>query len=115
MSESYADFHERLARIYRKQEKTGRIGRKSVAINRDGYVIVKGAGRRRNIPWTGLAMVAIAFFGVKGAVIAEFGPDFYSQNVARMAGGTTAERIASLPMKPDPVSRWVATQIKAIR
>lgn len=34
MSESYAEFHDRLARIYRKQSKTGRVGRESVVINR---------------------------------------------------------------------------------
>ncbi|MGR3712795.1 MAG: hypothetical protein ACU0A6_06720 [Shimia sp.] len=108
MSESYAEFHDRLAKIYRQQAKTGRIGRKAIAIDRNGYVIVKGKGRRRSFPWTGLTMVAIAFFGVKGLMMAQFGPDFYSQHVARLADASVVEQAAAWTMQPDPVSRWVA-------
>ena len=112
MSESYAEFHDRLAKIYRQQEKTGRVGRKAVKIDRDGYVIVKGAGRRRAFPWMGVTMIAIAFFGVKGMMISQFGPDFYSQHVARMADASKVEQVAAWTMRADPVSRWVAMQIK---
>ncbi|MEP2533332.1 hypothetical protein [Shimia sp.] len=114
MSESHAEFHERLAGIYR-QEARGRRPRKRVAINRDGYVIVRGAGRRRGIPWTGLTMVAVAFFGMKGAIMAQYGPDFYVQHVARLDGGTYVEQAAAWTMRPDPASRWIATQIRSLK
>ncbi len=114
MSESHAEFHERLAKIYRKEAK-GRRPRNRVAINRDGYVIVRGAGRRRGIPWSGLMMVAVAFFGIKGAVMAQYGPDFYSQHVARLDGGSVVEQAAAWTMRPDPVSRWVSVQIKTFK
>ncbi|KPA20122.1 hypothetical protein shim_36200 [Shimia sp. SK013] len=114
MSESYAEFHDRLAKIYRQQAKTGRLGRKAVAIDRSGYVIVKGKANRRSFPWTGLMMVMVAFFAIKGVMIAQFGPDFYSQNVARMADASVAEQAAAWTMSPDPISRWVALQLKSV-
>ncbi|WP_197915737.1 hypothetical protein [Thiosulfatihalobacter marinus] len=114
MSESQAEFHDRLAKIYRKEAR-GRRSRQRVVINRDGYVIVRGAGRRRGIPWTGLVMLAVAFFGLKGAIIAQFGPDFYSQRVARLDGGNVVEKAAAWTMQPDPVSRWVSVQIKTLK
>ncbi len=114
MSESYAEFHDRLAKIYRQQAKTGRVGRKSVAVTRDGYLIVKGKGRRRGIPFAGLAMIAVAFFGIKGMLIAQFGPDFYAQEVTRLSEATKVEQAAAFTMRPDPVSRWVALQIKTV-
>ena len=112
MSESNAEFHDRLARIYRKQEKTGRVGRESVAIDRNGYVIVRGAGRRRGFPWAGMFTIVVSFFMIKGILMSQYGPDFYSQNVVRLSGGTTVEKAAAWTMAPDPVSRWIATQIK---
>ncbi len=112
MSESYAEFHDRLARIYRKQEKTGRMGREAVVIDRGGYVIVRGAGRRRGIPWAGLFTITVSFFVIKGILMSQYGPDFYSQNIVRLSGGSTVEKAAAWTMGPDPVSRWVATQIK---
>lgn len=114
MSESYAEFHDRLANIYRKQAKTGRVGRKSVIVTRDGYVVVKGKSRRRPIPWMGLGMIAVAFFGIKGLLIAQFGPDFYAQEVARLSDASVVEQVASYAMRPDPVSRWVALQLKSV-
>ncbi|SMP25292.1 hypothetical protein [Shimia sagamensis] len=111
MSESYAEFHDRLARIYRKQSKTGRVGRESVVINRNGYMIVKGAGRRRGIPWAGLFTVVVSFFMIKGILMSQYGPDFYSQDVVRLSGGTSVEKAAAWTMSPDPVSRWISTQL----
>ena len=114
MSESYAEFHDRLAKIYRKQAKTGRKGRETVVVTRNGYVVVKGKANRRSFPWMGVTMIAVAFFGVKGLLIAQFGPDFYAQEVSRMADASTVEQVASFTMRPDPVSRWVALQLKTI-
>lgn len=114
MSESQAEFHDRLARIYRDQAKTGRRSRKSVVIDRDGYVIVRGAGRRRSFPWAGVSMLVVGFFAMKGLMIAQFGPDFYAQNVARLGAGTVVEQAASWTMQPDTVSLWVAAQLKEL-
>lgn len=114
MSETHAEFHERIARIYRDQESAVRPTRKSIAIDRDGYVIVRGAARRRPVPWSGLIMVVVAFFGLKGVMMSQFGPDYYGQNVFRLSEGTTVERFAAWTMRPDPMSRWVALQIKTL-
>lgn len=114
MSEIHAEFHERIARIHRRQETRGRPARASVGIDREGYVIVRGAARRRGIPWSGLVMVAIAFFSLKGVMMSQLGPDFYLQNVTRLSTGTAAEKFAAWSMRPDPMSRWVALQIKTL-
>lgn len=111
MSDSYAEFHDRLARIYRKQAKTGRVARESVLINRNGYMIVKGAGRRRRFPWAGLFTVVVSFFMMKGFMMSQFGPDFYSQDIVRLSGGSTVEKAAAWTIAPDPVSRWISTQL----
>ncbi|MBO9478469.1 hypothetical protein J7382_13055 [Shimia sp. R11_0] len=113
MSESQAEFHDRLARIYRKQAETGRTSRKSVTIDRNGYVIVRGAGRGRGFPWAGLMMVVVSFFVIKGVMMSQIGADFYTQNVVRLSGGTQVEKAAAWTMRPDPISSWLATQIKA--
>ncbi|MBO9400184.1 hypothetical protein [Shimia sp. R9_3] len=114
MSESNAEFHERLARIYRNQAEAGPKAREAVAIDRNGYVIVRGAGRRRTIPWHGLSMVAVSFFVIKGLMMSQLGPDFYSQDVARLSGGNAVEKAAAWTMRPDPVSRWIALKINSL-
>ncbi|MBO9474163.1 hypothetical protein J7413_11495 [Shimia sp. R10_1] len=112
MSESNAEFHERLARIYRQQAEAGPKAREAVVVDRNGYIIVRGAGRRRSIPWHGLGMVVMSFFVIKGLMMSQLGPDFYSQDVARLSGGSAIEKAAAWTMRPDPVSRWIAMQIK---
>ena len=74
-------------------------------------MIVKGAGRRRGIPWAGLFIVVVSFFMIKGILMSQYGPDFYSQDVVRLSGGTTVEKAAAWTMSPYPVSRWISTQI----
>lgn len=116
MSDSYAEFQERVARIYQTQGAKPRLLKKrlSQTVNRDGYFVIRGAARRRSFPWTGLMLVALAFFGTKGAVMAKLGPDFYTQQMARLSPNSMIEEAGAWTMRPDPISRWVALQIRTL-
>ncbi|WP_282157163.1 hypothetical protein [Shimia thalassica] len=116
MTDSYTEFQARVARIYdgEKSKRSFFKKRTSQTLDRDGYFVIRGAARRRSFPWTGLLLVAVAFFGTKGAVMAKVGPDFYSQQVDRLAPASVIEEAGAWTMRPDPISRWVAMQIKSL-
>ncbi|MEQ9694658.1 hypothetical protein [Shimia sp. SDUM112013] len=116
MTDSYDEFQARVARIYKNEGKKRGFLRKrySQTLTRDGDFVIRGAARRRSFPWTGLLLVAVAFFGTKGAVMAKLGPDFYSQQVSRLTPASLLEEAGAWTMRPDPISRWVALQIKSL-
>lgn len=114
MSVSNAEFQERLSRISRQKAEVEANPRAALAVDRDGYFILRGAGRRRGLPWHGLAVIVFSFFAIKGLMMSQLGPDFYAQDIARLGGGNVAEKVAAWTMRPDPLSRWVAAQIKML-
>ena len=115
MNESYNEFQERVARIYKKQGSRKLSRKNSRAIykqGQDGYTVIRGAAPRRSFPWLGLMLVVATFFGVKGAVMANIGPDFYKSQVNGLVPSTLLEQAHRWTMQPDPVSGWVAKQIR---
>ncbi len=115
MSDSYSEFQDRVAHIYAKHEKGPRLRKVSRYVDRDGYVVIRGRAPRRSVPWAGLIMIAAAFFGVKGTMIATMGNDFYNSKVSKLEPANIVERAAAWTMQPDPLSRWIALQIKSLR
>lgn len=111
MSDSYTEFQERVARVYKTQEKKSLFRKKSRAVyvqGQDGYTVIRGRAARRPLPWSGVALILIAFFMVKGAVMANVGPEFYAQDVAKLEQNTVLEEFRVWTMGPDPVSTWIA-------
>lgn len=117
MSESYNEFQERVARVYTEQGKKSPSRKNTRAVyvqGQDGYTVIHARAPRRSFPWTGLLFVLIAFFSVKGAIMANMGPEFYAQQVSAMSPSTVLEHMRVWTMGADPVSTWVATTIKSL-
>lgn len=115
MSDSYAEFQNRVSGIYRKETSKPQLRRVSRTIDRDGYIVLRGRRPGINFPWTGLILLAAAFFGVKGATMATLGYDYYASSVGHMTPANLVERAGIWTIEPDPISRWVAVQIKSLR
>lgn len=117
MSDSYTEFQERVARIYTSQGNGSRKRQKTRAVyvqGRDGYTLIRASAPRRSIPWPGIVLMLFAFFCVKGAIMANMGPDAYAQEVSVMEQTTVLERFRAWTMSPDPVSTWVAQTLKSL-
>lgn len=117
MNDSYNEFQIRVARIYKKQGKSKLSRKNSRAIykqGQDGYTVIRGAAPRRSFPWTGLTLIFLAFFGIKGALMANIGPDIYHTHVSDLAPATLLEQFRTWTMRPDPISGWVARQINSL-
>lgn len=118
MSDSYNEFQRRVSRIYKKREKRSFLRKnytRAVYVDgQDGYTVIRGAKSRRPFPWHGIALVFLAFFGVKGALMANIGPDIYHTQVADLAPTTLLEEFRAWTMGPDPISGWIAQQIRAL-
>ncbi|WP_243614469.1 hypothetical protein [Shimia aestuarii] len=116
MSDSYKDFQARVARIYDLNETATRDTSSRVSVHREpnGYVVIRGARPSMRIPWTGILMVLAAVFMLKGAVMARLGADFYKSEIGRLRPSTVLEQIGTWTMRPDPISSWVARQIKTL-
>lgn len=117
MTDSYGEFQNRVSRIYKKREKRSFFRKNTRAVynvGQDGYTVIRGAKYRRSFPWTGLIFVLAAFFGVKGTIIAQVGPDFFNQQIAGVSSTNWVERAGAWTMQPDPVSDWVAKTINSL-
>jgi hypothetical protein len=114
MTDSYKDFQARVARIYELNEADLRETSHRVTVRHDphGHVVIRGARPAMRIPWTGIMMVLVAVFMLKGAVMARLGPDFYKAEIGQLRPSTVLEQIGAWTMRPDPISSWVARQIK---
>lgn len=117
MSDSYNEFQERVARIYKEHGKKSRFNRKNTRAvyvhGQDGYTVIRGRAPRRSFPWSGLMLILIAFFSVKGAIMANMGPEFYAKEVSELSSTTVLEQFRVWTMGPDPISTWVAQTIKS--
>ncbi|MCW8842518.1 MAG: hypothetical protein OQK00_03785 [Rhodobacteraceae bacterium] len=116
MTDSYNEFHARVARIYALKDEASKDGSSpaSYGTTRDGHLVIRGARPGFRIPWTGILMVLVAVFMLKGAVMARLGPDFYKAQVGRLMPSTVLEQVGAWTMRPDPISSWVARQIKSL-
>ena len=114
MTDYYASFDDRLDRIQRKHHRS-RNFRNTATYDRDGYMVMRARRRRIGVPWSGLIMIVLTFFGIKGAVMAEMGPENYATKVAYLKEGSVLELMISRSMRPDPLSGLVAKAIQEMR
>lgn len=112
MSNPHQDFDLRVRNLNKKRRKAPKSSG-PIMVDRDGYVIVRGHGRRRGIPYTGLLVLFAGFIGLKAAMMVQMGTAGYLDKLQEFESAES--RVASIgvwTMKPDPVSSFVADQIR---
>lgn len=116
MTDSYSDFRARVARIYELEEEASRAPSRPVStrVDRNGYIVIRGRKPGFRVPWTGIMMTLVAVLLLKGAIIARLGPNVYQAQMGRLMPSTLLEQVGAWTLQPDPISRWVALQIKKL-
>ncbi len=114
MSYQSDDFSHRLRRLNKKRRKDLKKSR-SAFVDSDGYVIVRGYEQRRGIPMLGLMLLAVGFFGLKGAMMAQLGDANYTQKIESLGESESSVAVVGVwSMQPDPVSSFVADQLRGL-
>ena len=107
-----------LARDLRKQRNTGRRTPqpdRETIVREDGSILVRRRYRRRTrMPLRGIGIAIVALFLTKGAVLAHLGPDAHRVRLSRMASDNFVYQTLAWVMRPDPVSRVVAAQLRPL-
>lgn len=112
MADSRDEFSLRLRRLNAKRKTSLRRSR-SAFIDNDGYVIVRGYREKRGIPYAGLMVLMVGFFGLKGALMAQMGEATYAAKMDELrASESTAATVGVWTLQPDPVSTLVATHLR---
>ena len=117
MNDSYYEFQERIARVYEAQGEKPLTRKNTRAVyveGQDGYTVIHGRVGRRPFPWSGFLLLLIAFFMVKGAIMVNMGPEFYTREVAQLEPTTVLEYFRVWTMGPDPVSSFVAQILSSL-
>ena len=108
------EFSLRLRRLDAKRTKSLKQSR-SAFIDNDGYVIVRGYREKRGIPYTGLMILLVGFFGLKGALMAQMGEATYAAKMDELrASESTAATVGVWTLQPDPVSNLVASHLRGV-
>ena len=112
MADSRDEFSLRLRRLNAKRKTSLRRSRSAFSDN-DGYVIVRGYREKRGIPYAGLMVLMVGFFGLKGALMAQMGEATYAAKMDELrASESTAATVGVWTLQPDPVSTLVATHLR---
>lgn len=112
MADPRDEFSLRLRRLNAKRKKSLKRSR-SAFIDNDGYVIVRGYREKRGIPYTGLMILLVGFFGLKGALMAQMGEATYAAKMEELrATEGTAATVGVWTLQPDPVSSFVALHLR---
>ena len=112
MADPRDEFSLRLRRLNAKR-KTSLRRTRSAFVDNDGYVIVRGYREKRGVPYTGLMVLLVGFFGLKGALMAQLGDGVYAAKLDKLhQSETTVSAIGAWTMQPDPVSVLVATHLR---
>lgn len=111
---NYVKFNKRLRDIDRKHRKLSR-GYVQL-VERDGLLVPVSRRRapRRALPAKGLLLILAGFLLFKAFLLASIGPITYQERVTRLADGTAVEQAGAWAMTADPVTLWVADQIKPL-
>ncbi|MGR3762034.1 hypothetical protein ACUXV3_18200 [Roseobacteraceae bacterium NS-SX3] len=112
MSDQQYQFQSRLQRLHRKH--AGMRRGYSAAIRPDGLIVVKPRRMQSRIPGRAVALFLAAFLLFKAVLMASLGFDGYALRVARLQHGTAVERAGALLMQADPVSEYLALQIRPV-
>ena len=107
------DFGRRLDRINKRHGKmsTGYV----TVMNTDGLLVSKPRGISGfRFPWRIVALLAVMFIVFKAILMAGLGAAEYKSRALSLQAGTTVEQFGAWAMQPDPVTNWIAEQIRAI-
>ena len=106
------DFGRRLDRINKRH---GKMANGYVTVmNADGLLVNRAQRRGFRFPWRFVALLAVSFIVIKAILIAGLGASEYQARAVSLQAGTTVEQFGAWAMQPDPVTNWVAAQIRAI-
>ncbi|CUI69389.1 hypothetical protein TA5114_02345 [Cognatishimia activa] len=112
MADPRDEFSLRLRRLNAQRKKDLKRSR-SAFIDNDGYVIVRGYREKRGIPYTGIMILVVGFFGLKGAMMAQMGEATYAAKVDELrASDSSVAQVGVWTLTPDPVSNLVATHLR---
>ncbi|MCI2400484.1 hypothetical protein [Aliiroseovarius subalbicans] len=110
---NYVKFNKRLRNIDRKHQKLSR-GYVQL-VERDGILVPKARrSTRRGFPFRGLLLTLAVFLVFKGFLLAQIGPITYQDRVEKLAAGSAIEQAGAWAMHADPVTLWVAGQLKPL-
>lgn len=112
MADPRDEFSLRLRRLNAKRKQSLKRTR-SAFIDNDGYVIVRGYREKRGVPYTGLVFLMVGFFGLKGALMAQMGEATYAAKMEELRKAESpAATVGVWTLQPDPVSNFVAIQLR---
>lgn len=83
-------------------------------IREDGLIVVEPKAPRRHIPARSIVYAFLGFVGFKTLMLVMMGEATYSNRVALLADGTAVERVGSLLMQIDPVTRFAMQSILSV-
>ena len=83
-------------------------------VNSDGLMVAHPRRTSLRFPWRGVAMIAVLFFVFKGLLMASLGEAEYAERAFSLQAGTPVEQVGGWVMQSDPVTLWIAEQIKSI-
>ncbi|OUS22321.1 hypothetical protein DI396_08115 [Litorivita pollutaquae] len=106
MADSFADFDTRLRKIDRTQRKMQ--GGYTTHVGRDGLIVVRPRRSGVRLPLKGMMILALGFFGFKGALLAHLGPQTYADKVAVLELGSPVEQFGAWAMVSDPATQVIA-------
>lgn len=112
MAEPRDEFSLRLRRLNAKRKTSLRQSR-SAFLDNDGYVIVRGYREKRGIPYMGLMILMVGFFGLKGALMAQMGEATYAAKMDELRyANSPVATVGAWTLQPDPVSNLVASHLR---
>lgn len=110
---NYAKFGKRVRGIEKRHRQMSR-GYVEL-VERDGLLVPKTRSRlHRKFPLRGLAALLVLFLAFKAFLIVQLGAGTYDNRVATLASGSAAEKAGAWVMSSDPITEWIAGQMRAV-
>ena len=111
MTDAFHDFDNRLRRIQKSRVRLAN-GYVSV-VGDDGLIVVKPRARRTRFVLRPFAFLIVGLMVFKALILATLGQPVYEERVASLQAGTTIEQAGAWVMQIDPVSQFMAAQIRS--
>lgn len=110
---NYVKFSKRMRLIEKRHRKMSRGYVQMV--ERDGILVPKTRSTaRRQFPFRGLAIALMLFLVFKAGLMIQLGAATYDDRVAKLAAGSSAEKVGAWVMTADPISIWISNQAKML-
>ncbi len=106
------EFDQRVTQLTKKHQKLSRGYR--ATMRSDGLVVMKPQRVRSAVPAKVLVLCILGFFGFKAFLLANIGSGGYQIRVDSLAQGTPVEQAGAWIMQIDPVSEFLALQVKKL-